>query len=952
MPEAFAKNINKQDKLDIKAVVAGLDNVTQQKKAFMSLIALNVLSTYLKEQGIAIISENNNLSSLLLLKDFDIANIIVENNIKIAVRAFVGKNYPQMCIPKEHFLNDLMADIYVGIRLEATIEKAELIGYIELGHINRQKNNDKYVVIDVNELKQIDSIKQSILSSSERKNKYFAIDHNKAKELFFQYIESQISSSDKEFLVRHISSCMECRQEFNNIIEIDNKLKASASKFNFEENNQEDKDYTLELFAGNPDLFGKEIEIDLLEDEPVIYQEINKKQLRRKKKKYIYGKKTAKIINTAGKLVLAGGAIYAGGQLVSAAQAINFSGMAGSAALSMTAPLAKGISETLSAFSEKEEGNEISLRLEKEPKTSENIEIDMSEDAESFDSAEEAELSEIEPKTSENIETGMSEDTESFNFAEEADLSEIEPEISEDIETGMSEDAESFDSAEEADLSEIEPEISEDIETGMSEDAESFDSAEEVDLSEIEPEISEDIEIDMSEDAESFDSAEDLTKIHNLDVGQSEDLPDLQDNAMELNFQEESVLLDDSDNVGNQINLSIDEEAEPLTIEKQEEQINLSNNDNKNTNLQETDLNKAFDDIATEYNVDDILASLDTVEVVNSSDFFDLENSEIPIENKALSDIDLPIMENIGLEKEQKENIIDQIYKDKESVPQEYQGIELNPETEDKENQKEQSLGFVETSAEVNDGDEDNEDNEDDEANDKSTARKNLLHSLDVKLASGIAAAGIAATVAVALWINNKPDTGQNLPIELTQNTNQANSLPAPIDNNNQTLPEQNNNTGSHMPVNNNEFLPQGQQPVASSNTIPKTKDLSAVLAEAFTRRTYEVNIRNISWEITTDMAQNPIFRNYIMVTGQALKSALARDLASANENALHSQMKIETVMDLKGNILEANVVRSSGSKEVDKICLKTYRTTIQFTKLPKINVNRDKIKANLIISF
>ncbi len=38
--------------------------------------------------------------------------------------------------------------------------------------------------------------------------------------------------------------------------------------------------------------------------------------------------------------------------------------------------------------------------------------------------------------------------------------------------------------------------------------------------------------------------------------------------------------------------------------------------------------------------------------------------------------------------------------------------------------------------------------------------------------------------------------------------------------------------------------------------------------------------------------------------------------------------------------------------KEVDKICLSTLKTTIQFTKLPKININIDKIKANLIISF
>jgi len=222
-----------------------------------------------------------------------------------------------------------------------------------------------------------------------------------------------------------------------------------------------------------------------------------------------------------------------------------------------------------------------------------------------------------------------------------------------------------------------------------------------------------------------------------------------------------------------------------------------------------------------------------------------------------------------------------------------------------------------------------------------------------LKVASSLVAAGIAVTVAVALWINNKTLTNQNLPVVTPQPVNQTTSLPAPTDLDN----PDSNSTAAQQPV--NPEPERARKPVRSSakqvkpkDTPAPAKDLSAVLAEAFTRRTYEVDIRNISWEITADMARNPVFKNYIMVTGQALKSALARDLSLAKERALNTQMEIKTVMDLNGNIIEANVVQSSGSQEVDEICLKTYKTTIQFTKLPKINVNRDKIKANLIISF
>ncbi len=54
----------------------------------MSLVASDILCKYLKEQDITIISENNNFSGLLLLKDFDIANIIAKNNIKNGCQGF------------------------------------------------------------------------------------------------------------------------------------------------------------------------------------------------------------------------------------------------------------------------------------------------------------------------------------------------------------------------------------------------------------------------------------------------------------------------------------------------------------------------------------------------------------------------------------------------------------------------------------------------------------------------------------------------------------------------------------------------------------------------------------------------------------------------------------------------------------------------------------------------
>ena len=875
MPKAFAKKIEIQDRIEIKAVVSSINDLNLQKKAFMSLVASNVLCEYLREQEINILSENNSLSGLLLLKDFDIANITVENNIKIAVRAFVGDDYPQMCIPRSHFLNNILADIYVGVRLETTIENAEFVGFIEVDQINRQTGNDKYVSIDVNNLKSIDAIKQAINSSGRRKNSHLALDHEKARELFFQYIESRITSSDKEFLARHISSCTQCGEEFNHIIELDNMIKTVGHKFNFEENNNED--YTLRLFAGDPSLIGQEVEINLEEDIENFEsneKNINQEKSGRKKKKHISGRKIGRAIKATGKLALLSGAILGGGQIVSALQVANISGLVGSAALAMAASSAKGISESLSSISE--HFNEKALSGGNEPVNNDKFNNN------NFDSSHE-------------------------------DVNLLNNEIADNLELNSDEieNIQDFDSSHE------------DVNLLNNEIADNVDLAGEV-LAEAEP-LEEFHEIIPNE----FISEE-----------IKENLPDLQGSPLDLNSGVTENLLLENNNEES-IKLSEDEPEAVSLHQETQEVLHEDLSEESSLLNKEEDLQNAFDDIAIEYNIDDILSSFDNVEVVDSTDdFFDFDNSE---NISAQGDIsEKTPQEEIKPDKEQTESIISEIYGDQKEVDTEQK---INSDSENNEQQQEKAYDF-------------DDDFDDAEEQDEVALRKEKLRSIDLKVASGLVAAGIAVTVAVALWINNKTLTNQNLPVVNPQPVNQMGVLPNPdptgVSNqspNNIAMPPA-DQAGQSMPVRKRKSARSYVKQVKPKDIPPPSKDLSAVLAEAFTRRTYEVDIRNISWEITADMARNPVFKNYIMVTGQALKSALARDLSLANERALNTQMEIKTVMDLNGNILEADIVQSSGSQEVDKICLETYKTTIQFTKLPKINVNRDKIKANLIISF
>jgi len=984
MPKAFAKKIEIQNKIEIKAAVSSINDLNLQKKAFMSLVASNVLCEYLREQEIKILSENNSLSGLLLLKDFDIANITVENNIKIAVRAFVGDDYPQMCIPRSHFLNNILADIYVGVRLETTIENAEFVGFIEVDQINRQAGNDKYVSIDVNNLKSIDAIKQAINSSGRRKNSHLALDHEKARELFFQYIESRITSSDKEFFARHISSCTQCSEEFNHIIELDNMIKTVGHKFNFEENNNED--YTLKLFAGDPSLIGQEVEINLEEEN--IENNINQEISGQKKKKHLSGRKIGRAIKATGKLALLSGAVLGGGQLVSALQVANISGLVGSAALAMAASSAKGISESLSSVSE--HFSEMALSGGNGPANNDNekfnnqdlsfgesdninnfdvheeinaldnevagnfeLNSDEVENIQDFDSHEE--INALDNEVAGNFELNSVEVENIQDFDSHEEINALDNEVAGNFELNSVEvkNIQDFDSHEEINALDNEVAGNFELNSAEVENIQDFDSHEEINALDNEVAGNFELNSDEVENIQDFDSheeinslneiadnvdltgeilaeAEPLEELHEFNPNDliseeiKENLPELQNSSFDLNdsIKEESLLENN-----NEDSIKLSEEESEVVSPQQEIQEVLHEDLSEETFLpeKEKDLDNSFDDIAIEYNIDDILSSFDNVEVVDSTnDFFDFDNSE-----------NVSSQEDTKQDKEQTENIIGEIYGDQKEVAAEHK---VSPDPE-------KSYDF-------------DDDFDEEEEQDQVALRKEKLRSIDLKVASGLVAAGIAVTVAVALWINNKTLTNQNLPVVNPQPVNQMGVLPNPdpagVNNqnsNNIAMPPT-NPSGQPTPVRTRKPLRSYTKQVKPKDIPPPNKDLSAVLAEAFTRRTYEVDIRNISWEITADMARNPVFKNYIMVTGQALKSALARDLSLANERALNTQMEIKTVMDLNGNILEADVVQSSGSQEVDKICLETYKTTIQFTKLPKINVNRDKIKANLIISF
>jgi hypothetical protein len=830
MPEVHASNIKNI-------------NITAQSNVVPD-IGMNTIKEFLAEQNIDIISEIRNFADLSVLK--------TQNNLKIAVKISSGQMYDRICLPESQFCGEMAADIYVIIKVDAIMKKAEMIGFTEYADIMNGNASANYASISLSELKPIQQLHQvitekaavfcenKISEQTKEKPENIALEnnekpHEKAKELFFAYIEKRISDENKNFLISHVTSCEACNQEFNHCIELDNILKISADKF---KHSTEAKVY-----------FGE-------------------KEEKSEKQKKFRNKNIKRALNTAGKLALIGGAAYFGTKAALASQATDAAAKLAWVSVAKAGELTGVLAGTLAKT--------VNASIQTEDESIPFYDDDYSDSSSNFSSDEDS------------FENSFAEEDKDYD------------------------NSETFFDEELLDL----------FADAKQENDKKADKAK--------PDyIEEFVANDIIDNDYSFNAKEEFA--------------DIVDNEPEFfNLHEEDQNIHDSLQA---VKITHDLQHKDLSNRVAEIAVEASKEKEAEN----------FEDVEIISDLEDVLASFDDVEVVESLDFLDFSEEE----NQTIKE-EAPQTHNPGISLN-KEMLIEEMYENVESIPEEYKGLKFehnyekqeifaeNPDFAASDAEKAEELSLRNNEEESNQGiyyiSNEHEDYED-------TRRQKS----EKKPLTGAVAAGIAVTLAIALWLNHKPQDGQ---VPQTNNL-AANSSVQKQDNfvkGPENLPFENPDSTEEEQKKSNSEHRRHREPLRSysrevESSAEPVRNLDAVLAEAFTRRTYEVNIRNIAWQVPEDMAANVVFKNYIMVTGQALKSALARDLASAKEHATSSKIEIATIMDTRGNLLQTKIAKSSGSSEVDKICMETFKTTIQFTKLPKIYVDRNKINANMIISF
>lgn len=186
-------------------------------KAYYNALAANAVESYLRQKGL-INGEIFNLhASAKMLADFEIADIQLPN-LHIDVRAVFDED--EIFIPKNHFYNNILPDIYLVLKLDEDLTNGTLLGFVQPSKINKQNQNDDYYFVNKSFLTPVSELSNLILSSPE-KTQYMIteVTESSIEKLIMLYMDYDLDNSKLQKLVDYLKNSAVAREK---LVEFEN----------------------------------------------------------------------------------------------------------------------------------------------------------------------------------------------------------------------------------------------------------------------------------------------------------------------------------------------------------------------------------------------------------------------------------------------------------------------------------------------------------------------------------------------------------------------------------------------------------------------------------------------------------------------------------------------------------------------------------------------------------
>lgn len=916
--------IDQNDKNEASKLSKGFTVEEVRSRAYVNALGTELATKYLVQENISVNKTFNIHNINKIREEFDIADIMLPN-IHIDVRVIYDENL--IFIPKSHFDYNIVPDIYLVFKMTEDTTHVGFLGFFEPKLINTNNQNDDYYFIEKEKLSNPIDLKHYIENFNGNTTKTLTEEeHENAQRLALALIDDNISEIDKKNLLSLLTQSATLREE---LAEFDNFEWISYHTITsgiMEEIDDVDDFKTLEnneiqTVTDEFDMFDNSDDFENFEEE-------------------IVNTETPDIVQNQDEEIL---------------DNIEELPMEEPEELTLDESFNDPISEELVTLDE--DVNEPVVEIEN---------IETFDEPESLITESIENIDDIETVEELSIETPSLEDNSLDNIVEDFS-SDLAEDFSLDDGIQTEEDLEVFDNI--LVDNNIEEESLETFDNQIVTDDLQLEKFEDEPLAET-PSMDEDV--NFQENSPSLEIESEVKEIEEEKTSVDTETADIIDSLLSDNFIENMPNFDsDSDE---ELLEEIPEETtsfDGLELPTQEPQ-NTEESAITEDNTAENDSNSAIETFG-----------FDSLGINTEIDETNFETNESTQESSSSMSF-----EELGSAYTSNDELAE-IYDDSATI-ESMESLAIDSEIEDgsEEYDEEAFLNSLveetDTADEIADIEIENIENEDSDQPITNTVFENSTTITNTNITPGEIPIDINQTPEYSeddeklemLYNNekfnfdtNKPEKGKKAIVaaSVIVATLAALLVFGTLNKPNKELAEQPNTFENNVPEALEQNIPQTPEQVIPENiekVVPKVEDKAKVekaikeaKAELTKPKTAPIitpylEVQKLSWSVPDYLSYSEIFKQYLQTAGKSLKLSLSSDLLLATEYAYSNQISVDISLTKEGTVKEAQIIKSSGSTQIDAIVLRTVKETLNVVKAPAGVIIEDTVNLTLKISL
>ena len=163
------------------------------------------------------------------LENYEIVDISL-NNLNIGISYFFEDNEP-ILLPKIHFETMIEPSLYLIAKINKDSNTFNIVGHIDSNFLNKIDSNDNYIFIDSNTLNKPQSLKHDITKYLNNSPSQECSNKHEIRHLFFYLMEGNLSLNLQLTLIKHLNSCIKCKNSLVNYYLLEKKYKNNIPNF-------------------------------------------------------------------------------------------------------------------------------------------------------------------------------------------------------------------------------------------------------------------------------------------------------------------------------------------------------------------------------------------------------------------------------------------------------------------------------------------------------------------------------------------------------------------------------------------------------------------------------------------------------------------------------------------------------------------------------------------------